>query len=457
LLPLIAARLTTLQSFNVKHTHSPPPKRRFSLHDKWKYGIEFAELSDVGMRRSNNQDSYVSVLAKSKTRFESHGHLFVVADGMGAHAAGELASQLATEHICRSYFHVETVNEHSLEAAFHQANREIYGKGQSNPEFHNMGTTASGLLLNLKGAFIAHVGDSRVYRLRNECLEQLTFDHSLVWEIEANPELQATSWSGPIPKNVITRSLGPNATVQVDIEGPFDIEANDRFLLCSDGLTAVVDDEEIGTLVGCLDPENAAQVLIDLANLRGGPDNITVTVVHPKANEDDGNQSLTPKPNPALPKPLLYSTICTFLTAAALTALSLGSQKKFLPFAIVAVTVGAILGIGCLALRSSRSKRTTNSKLPKGRAPYRSYNARPSLELYDRLGQTVQALRDASAEHNWLMEWESVDRCQAEGEKQITEGDASRAIQSQSLAIIEAMKQLREQQNRAASDTSIDL
>lgn len=431
------------------------------MQNNWESGIAYAELSDVGMRRSNNQDSFVSVLAKSENRFLSHGHLFVVADGMGAHAAGELASQLAADEISRAYFQAEKVNEESLEAAFHHANREIYNKGQSNPEFHNMGTTASSLVLNSSGATIAHVGDSRVYRLRNDCLEQLTFDHSLVWEIEANPELKTNSWSGPIPKNVITRSLGPNAAVQVDIEGPFSVEPGDRFVLCSDGLSGVVEDEEIGTLVGCLDPKHAAQVLVDLANLRGGPDNITVTVVMvaKDSNEPDPKNTNYGKSNHAkAPGWLVYSIVFQWLATALFGGLLLGGKEQFSLFTLVAFTAAFLSSITAWYWLAKQSQSIHRSaKFPKGKAPYRSYDARPSRDLYERLGQTVQALRDASADHNWLMEWEMVDGYQKHGESEINDGRASEAIQAQSRAIIEAMKQLREQQNRAANDTSVDL
>lgn len=432
------------------------------MKDNWEPGITSAEVTDIGMRRVNNQDSCLTILASSEERFNSHGHLFVVADGMGAHAAGELASQLATENICNNYFRSATASYKSLEDAFLDANREIYKKGQSNPEFHNMGTTASGLVLSPEGALIGHVGDSRVYRLRNECLEQLTFDHSLVWEIEANPEIQRDAWSGPIPKNVITRSLGPNPNVQIDIEGPFKVEPNDRFILCSDGLSGVVDDEEIGTLVSCLDAPDAAQVLVDLANLRGGPDNITATVVNVKAeaNGTDPNRAQT-SPAGSTKAPawvinvnnsmLAIAVICAFLT------FGVGRSPFLLLSLICAMT------IACLSLKFrvlpfiQKGKNKKQLTIPKGKAPYRSYDARPSKELYDRLGQTVVALREASEEHNWLMEWGTINRHQKNGERCISENNAQLAIQAQSYAIIEAMKQLREQQNRAANDTSIEL
>ncbi len=138
------------------------------------------------------------------------------------------------------------------------------------------------LVLLPQGALVAHVGDSRVYRLRGTRLEQLTFDHSLVWEMSAAGQLPKDALPGFVPKNIITRSLGPHASVQVDLEGPFPLEAEDTFLLCSDGLTGQVCDEEIGVLLQCLPPADAAQVLIDLANLRGGPDNVTVIIARVK-------------------------------------------------------------------------------------------------------------------------------------------------------------------------------
>ena len=158
-------------------------------------------------------------------------------------------------------------------------NSEVHRKGQANLDFHNMGTTCSVLVLVPQGALVAHIGDSRVYRLRANHLEQLTFDHSLVWEMQASGQLDENSdLASALPKNVITRSLGPNANVKVDIEGPFPLEIGDTFLLCSDGLTGKVSDEEIGPILATTTPDEAAQILVDLANLRGGPDNITVVI-----------------------------------------------------------------------------------------------------------------------------------------------------------------------------------
>ncbi|MEL7338440.1 MAG: protein phosphatase 2C domain-containing protein, partial [Planctomycetota bacterium] len=244
-----------------------------STPEPWDAGIQHASISDVGMRRANNQDAFACVPADNATRFTRHGHLFVVADGMGAHAAGELASEMAVKRIPQVYLRGEDSAPQAMRTAVHDANTAIHNRGQQNPEFHNMGTTASALAILPEGALIGHVGDSRVYRLRNRVFEQLTFDHSLVWEMEAAGQGNVDVAMSNIPKNVITRSLGPSPEVLVDVEGPLPCKAGDTYLLCSDGLSGQVEDAELGVLLDVLPPQRAVRVMVDLANLRGGPDN----------------------------------------------------------------------------------------------------------------------------------------------------------------------------------------
>src|SRR6185295_19142671 len=156
-----------------------------------------------------------------------------------------------------------------------------------------MGTTCSCLVLLPQGALVAHIGDSRIYRLRGEVLEQLTRDHSLVWEMADAGQMTEADVPSYIPKNVITRSLGPHPSVHIDLEGPYSAESGDTFLICSDGLSGPVTDEEIGVMLRCLDPAEATETLVDLANFRGGPDNISVIVaqvdgaVPPTATRDE--------------------------------------------------------------------------------------------------------------------------------------------------------------------------
>src|SRR5689334_20656476 len=221
--------------------------------------LKHASVSDLGMRRTNNQDSLAVVVTDDVATWATRGHLLMVADGMGAHAAGELASKLAVDHISHNYFKLRDLYPPAaLRQAIRDANNAIHAKGQSSIGFQGMGTTCSCLVLLPQGALVAHIGDSRVYRLRGELLEQLTFDHSLVWEMAAAGQMAECDVPAYIPKNVITRSLGPHPTVQVDVEGPYDARTGDAFLLCSDGLSGPVTAEEIGTIVRCLEPQEAA-------------------------------------------------------------------------------------------------------------------------------------------------------------------------------------------------------
>jgi len=250
------------------------------------FAVDCAQVSDLGMRRANNQDAIASVVS-DRRQWQSRGHLFVVADGMGAHAAGELASKLAVDNLPHHYLKATSLSPpDSLQKAVHKANALIFEKGQSAADFHGMGTTCSCLVLLPEAAIVAHVGDSRVYRLRNQRFEQLTFDHSLVWEMAAASKTTAEEVPDCIPSNVITRSLGPNASVKVDLEGPFPVQPGDKYLLCSDGLTGVVGDELIGSLVNALSPQEAVDTLVDVANLRGGPDNISIIVAEIKTGSE---------------------------------------------------------------------------------------------------------------------------------------------------------------------------
>jgi serine/threonine protein phosphatase PrpC len=248
---------------------------------KWDSMFDYTALSDQGMRRTNNQDSHVEVVVSDDESWQDRGHMFIVADGMGAHAAGELASEMAIQGVSHQYYkYRQLAPPKALRKAITNTNSEIRRRGAENVEFHNMGTTISSLVLLPQGAIVGHVGDSRIYRLRDCMLEQLTFDHSLVWEMKRSGQLPSDgSGDAAVPANVITRSLGPHVDVKVDLEGPFEIKAGDCFLLCSDGLNGPVPEVEFGLAMQHLPTEEATQFLLDTANILGGPDNITATVV----------------------------------------------------------------------------------------------------------------------------------------------------------------------------------
>ncbi len=246
---------------------------------RWEQKVQCASLSDVGFRRRNNQDSHTTMLSPDAETFQTRGHLFIVADGMGGHAVGELASQIAVETIPHVYFKNRTDDiPAALNAAILAANTAVNEKGSQNLDFNRMGTTAVVLALGPKGAVAGHVGDSRLYRVRREQIDQLTFDHSLEWELIRNGRMKASDQSLQEIKHVITRSIGPEPEVEPEIEGPFPVWAGDTFLLCSDGLSGLVKDAEIGVITKHLPPADACRLLVNLSNQRGGPDNITVII-----------------------------------------------------------------------------------------------------------------------------------------------------------------------------------
>src|SRR4051812_26225651 len=227
------------------------------------------------MRRSNNQDSHSIVRAPTCETWKNRGHLYMVADGMGAHAVGELASKMACDNIPFNYNKARTgTPSEAIIKAYREVGTSIHGKASANRDFQGMGTTCTTLILLPEGALVAHVGDSRAYRIRHGRIDQLSFDHSMVWELMKRNLLPADGSKISVPKNVITRSLGPDPTVEVDIEGPLAVEPNDVYLLCSDGLSGPVTDPELGVFAANFPPSDASRYLISLANLRGGQDNI---------------------------------------------------------------------------------------------------------------------------------------------------------------------------------------
>ncbi|MBY0456259.1 MAG: protein phosphatase 2C domain-containing protein, partial [Gemmataceae bacterium] len=314
--------------------------------------VRFAALTDVGVKRSHNQDACAAQPALDAAGFAAQGHVFVVADGMGGHAVGEKASAKAARDIPFLYSkHAKDGVIPALRRAFQEANAGIYAIGQQNPEFRGLGTTSTALIIRPEGAWVGHVGDSRAYRVRNGVADQLTFDHSWVWEIARRQGVDPDEL-GDFKKNVIIRSLGPDPEVEVDIEGPHPVAPGDIFLLCSDGLTNVVTPQEAGAVVTSMPPDEAARFLVQLANLRGGPDNITVLIVE----VPDGHESAAgARPRPSIPARLLAAwnrrvpwpfTVLGF--GAALALLSLGMQIQEVPGAPILFGVAALFIVGGL-------------------------------------------------------------------------------------------------------------
>lgn len=236
--------------------------------------IHFGAVSDQGKVRSSNEDSYA---ANPKNR------IFLVADGMGGHAAGEVASQIAAatvEEIMAVKKDSGQPPVDALNAAVEEANTRIYQAQRMKVELAGMGSTLTALSIGAGKYYVAHVGDSRAYLLRDGALEQLTRDHSLVWQLYETGVLQKDQLSGHPQKNLITRSIGPHPHVEVDLEEGETCEG-DIYLLCSDGLTDMVSDDNIRKILSSSQktPQQLGEALVDAANNRGGADNITVVLV----------------------------------------------------------------------------------------------------------------------------------------------------------------------------------
>jgi PPM family protein phosphatase len=235
--------------------------------------IEYGSRSDQGRIRTSNEDSYAANL---KTR------TFLVADGMGGHAAGEIASQIAASTIDETIKACEPGSqvEHLLQLAVQKANARVYETQKQKPECRGMGSTLTVLTFCDKHFYVAQVGDSRAYLFRNGALEQLTKDHSLVWPLYESGILSKDDISRHPQKNLITRSIGTHPEVDVDLQSGTAREG-DVFLLCSDGLTDVLTDTDILQVLSGRgkSSQELCEMLVDAANLGGGPDNITVVVV----------------------------------------------------------------------------------------------------------------------------------------------------------------------------------
>jgi PPM family protein phosphatase len=436
-------------------SESPPTNEP---NEEWKSTVVAAALTDVGMRRATNQDSMTVMLAESKSMWEKYGHVFIVADGMGAHAAGELASQLAVELIPHHFLKLRDIPPaEALHKAITESNAEIYRRGQANIEFRSMGTTCSLLALLPEGAVVAHVGDSRVYQLRGNMLFQLTFDHSLVWEMQAAGEVtDETARSGVIPKNVITRSLGPNPHVQIDLEGPFPLKVGDRFLLCSDGLSGQLKDEEIGVLLRALPPSQAGQILIDLSNLRGGPDNITAIVIEVAKPAIASAQSGSIVPRRQGPR-RSFSPALGVITAVCVLAALVMLLASNIALAIILCVLGAIALATGLAQVYWPAEETIDLSSRYGNGPYRQYSAEADADLFEHLVGVMKSLREAAEERQWKIAWTKLDERFRTALKLADSGQKSEAVRTQAEIIIDLFAQIKKQRERQASDSAIEL
>ncbi|MGA7614044.1 MAG: Stp1/IreP family PP2C-type Ser/Thr phosphatase [Thermoanaerobaculia bacterium] len=238
--------------------------------------VRAVQQTDVGRVRTENQD--FAILSGEDEVTPTKGRLMVVADGMGGHRGGATASRLAADTIKRQYLASDSTDVAlALRAALESANGAIFAEAQRNPDLRGMGTTCSALVVQENRAYIAHVGDSRVYLVRDSEIRQLTQDHSLVATMVREGLLTAQEAEVHPRRNVLQRSMGVAAEIEIDVYDPFSVQPGDTFILCSDGLHGLVKEEEMKE-VAALAIDQAAAELLRRALDRGAPDNVTLIV-----------------------------------------------------------------------------------------------------------------------------------------------------------------------------------
>jgi protein phosphatase len=419
--------------------------------------VRYAALTDVGVKRSHNQDACAAQPAAEAAAWETHGHVFVVADGMGGHAVGEKASAKAVRDIPFIYMrHVRDGVVPALRRAFQESNSGIYSIGQENPEFRGLGTTSTALVLRGEGAWVAHVGDSRAYRIRDGVAEQLTFDHSWVWEIARRQGVDPDEL-GDFKKNVIIRSLGPDPEVEVDIEGPHPIQPGDIYLLCSDGLTGVVAPEDIGAVVSVLPMDEAARLLVNLANLRGGPDNITVLIVQVGATEDPRSKRAHPgavrraiaRWNKKVPWPFTALTVGIIIAILSLI-LHMGEipGAAILFLMATAVIIGGLGGL-IVHFRKEPEHVEVADEAPRELHVYKKHACPITAELIDKFLQLEAALVQTMKSQEVPADWEAHERLESavkDGADKGNERDIFRARCRSLLFLSEAFHRARQKE-----------
>jgi protein phosphatase len=258
-----------------------------------------AAKTDLGRVRENNEDKFEYYVSEDDRLLASKGAVYVVCDGMGGHAAGQIASELATKTFIDVYVnHPGDSPVTAMTTAVVAANRWVFENAKNNPQRKGMGTTLSALVLRQDEAFTVQVGDSRVYRLRDGALEQLTQDHTWTDEAIRAGMITPEEAKNHAYKHVITRAVGTEAQVVPEI-AKFDLKADDLFLICSDGLLNHVEDPQIEEVLKGFAPADACWRLVGLALQGGGSDNTTVMIVRVDALEIPVSGEEAPVPSPS--------------------------------------------------------------------------------------------------------------------------------------------------------------
>lgn len=237
-------------------------------------------LTDIGNVRSNNEDRALFIRPSTDLERSEKGFLAILADGMGGHNSGEIASSLAVETITKKYYRDKGSGIQLLLKSFQEANLNIYNSALKNSRNKGMGTTCSGVLIKKDYISIVHVGDSRIYLLQENILMQISEDHTYVMDLYKNGVISADEINTHPEKNILTRALGTKLEIEFQCETlkqtPNTIQ---KILICSDGLYDYINQQEIQDLLLTLSTSDSANQLIQLAKQRGGHDNITLVLI----------------------------------------------------------------------------------------------------------------------------------------------------------------------------------
>lgn len=244
-------------------------------------GVEVASLSDVGCQREDNEDFFLYWEPAKEDDFRRKGRLAVVADGMGGHEGGQEASRLAVETVREVYdkgFRDDP--QSALVESFGAAHLRILNYAEQHPAFQGMGTTCTAFALLHSQLYFAHVGDSRLYLVRDSKIQRLTRDHSYVGRLVESGLVRPEDAEKHPQRHILTAALGAGRDAQVEhAEQGIPVKNGDDLLLCTDGLWSVVSEPEMETAVSGLAPAECCAALVELARQRGGPDNITLQVL----------------------------------------------------------------------------------------------------------------------------------------------------------------------------------
>jgi PPM family protein phosphatase len=252
-------------------------------------GIDFANLTDVGCQRKRNEDFSGYWEAASDESFQRKGRLAVVADGMGGYEGGEQASRIAVDTVCEVYEQAESDPQTALADAFQTAHQRIQTYASKNSGFQGMGTTCTAACLADDLLYFAHVGDSRLYLVRDRVISRLTRDHSYVGRLVETGLIREEDAETHPQRHILTAALGVGPGVTPDAPPqPLPMLEGDTLVLCTDGLWGLVNDHELHEAVTMGAPALACAELVKLAKQRGGPDNITVQVMRIARNGTRG-------------------------------------------------------------------------------------------------------------------------------------------------------------------------